>query len=284
MLKWSNIEAYALLMRMDKPIGTYLLLWPTFWALWIAASGYPGWHLLAVFGLGVFVMRSAGCVINDFADRNLDGHVERTSGRPLPSGQVSAKESIALFFLLMFIALGLVLSLDWHTILMSLPAAALAAIYPFMKRFTQLPQLVLGLAFSWGIPMVYVATMGYVSADGWWMFAANVVWTIGYDTKYAMVDREDDLKIGIKSTAILFGRFDKTAVALCQVFTLFAMLMVGDINAMPPIYYGCLAIAALMFIYQQWLIRNRDRAKCFAAFKHNHLVGLIIFIGILLSQ
>jgi len=272
--------AIKLITRMDKPIGTYLLLWPTYWALWIACDGWPSLHLLVVFSLGVFVMRSAGCVINDLADMKVDGKVERTKNRPLVSGLMTKNEAINLFGVLIGIALGLVLTLSWPTIYLSIVALILAASYPFMKRYTQLPQVVLGAAFSWGMIMVFSEAQGDVPAIAWLLFAANLLWTVAYDTLYAMVDRNDDLKIGVKSTAILFGHNDKRIVGLLQLMVLGLLFTVGDMLAFGWPYQLSLVMTAGMFAYQQMLIVNRERNYCFQAFLHNHWIGMIIFIGI----
>jgi len=279
-MKWQAVKQIT---RMDKPIGTYLLLWPTYWALWIAADGFPNYYLLLVFSLGVFVMRSAGCVINDYADRHIDGQVKRTQQRPLVSGTMSSQEAIMLFGVLIGIALGLVLTLSTYTILLSIVALILAATYPFMKRFTQLPQVVLGAAFSWGMIMAFAEFRGEIPTVAWLLFAANLLWTVAYDTMYAMVDRDDDLKIGVKSTAILFGQHDKRIILLLQLLTLALLFTVGEIQAFGWPYQLCLVICAGLFCYQQILIANRDRALCFQAFLHNHFVGLVVFIGVFIE-
>ena len=275
--------ATKLITRMDKPIGTYLLLWPTYWALWIASDGWPNFHLLIVFSLGVFVMRSAGCVINDIADIKVDGEVERTKNRPLISGLMSKEEAISLFGLLIGIALGLVLTLSWPTIYLSVVALLLAASYPFMKRYTHLPQVVLGAAFSWGMIMAFSEAQGEIPTIAWLLFLANLLWTVAYDTMYAMVDRDDDLKIGVKSTAILFGEHDKKIIGYIQLFVLGLLFSVGDILAFGWPYQLSLVISAGLFSYQQILISNRERDKCFQAFLHNHWVGMIVFIGIVVE-
>ncbi|MCP4986610.1 MAG: 4-hydroxybenzoate octaprenyltransferase [Colwellia sp.] len=276
--KWLAIK---LITRMDKPIGTYLLLWPTYWALWIASDGWPNIHLLMVFSLGVFIMRSAGCVINDFADRKIDGKVERTKNRPLVNGMITSTEAINLFGVLIGMALGLVLTLSWPTIYLSFVALFLAALYPFMKRYTQLPQVFLGAAFSWGMIMAFSEAQGEIPLLAWLLFFANLSWTVAYDTMYAMVDREDDLKIGVKSTAILFADNDKRIIGFLQLITLGLLWTVGDILAFGWPYQVSLVVAAGLFSYQQLLIINSERDKCFQAFLHNHWVGLIIFVGIL---
>jgi 4-hydroxybenzoate polyprenyltransferase len=276
--KWLAIK---LITRMDKPIGTYLLLWPTYWALWIASDGWPNLHLLIVFSLGVFIMRSAGCVINDYADRKIDGKVERTKNRPLVNGMMTSNEAINLFGILIGMALGLVLTLSWPTIYLSVVALFLAALYPFMKRYTQLPQVFLGAAFSWGMIMAFAEAQGQIPLVAWLLFLANLCWTVAYDTMYAMVDREDDLKIGVKSTAILFADNDKRIIGFLQLLTLGLLWTVGDILAFGWPYQLTLVVAGALFSYQQLLISNRERDTCFKAFLHNHWVGLIIFVGIL---
>lgn len=278
--KWLAIK---LITRMDKPIGTYLLLWPTYWALWIASDGWPNIHVLIVFSLGVFLMRSAGCVINDFADRNIDGGVERTKNRPLVNGMMTSEEAINLFGLLIGMALGLVLTLSLPTIYLSIVALLLAAIYPFMKRHTHLPQVVLGTAFSWGMIMAFMEVQGEIPPVAWLLFIANICWTVAYDTMYAMVDRDDDLKIGVKSTAILFGQHDKRIIAFLQLMTIALLWTVGDMLAFGWPYQLALIISAGLFSYQQLLISKRDRDGCFQAFLHNHWVGMIVFIGILIE-
>ncbi|GAB7218773.1 4-hydroxybenzoate octaprenyltransferase [Vibrio comitans] len=279
----SKMRAYFQLMRMDRPIGSLLLLWPTLWALVMASEGRPQWTVLVVFCLGVFLMRSAGCVINDFADRDLDGHVERTQFRPIPSGLVSAKEALALFGFLSIISFALVLTMNTLTIQLSFVGVALAALYPFMKRFTHLPQLVLGMAFSWAIPMAWAAESGHIAPLAWLLFVINMLWTIAYDTQYAMVDRDDDLKIGIKSTAILFGRFDKLIVGILQAITIILLLIVGESAALGAAFYWGVLVAGGLFVYQQWLIKTRDRALCFQAFLNNNYVGMVITIGLFVT-
>jgi 4-hydroxybenzoate polyprenyltransferase len=275
--KWQGIIEIT---RADKPIGIYLLLWPTYWALWIAGDGFPTLHWLVVFTLGVFVMRSAGCVINDWADRKVDGQVKRTEKRPLVTGLLTPNDALSLFGLLLGIALGLVLTLSWFTIQLSVVAVLLAASYPFMKRYTQLPQVVLGAAFSWGMIMAFAETMGEIPPVAWLLFSANLLWTVAYDTMYAMVDRDDDLNIDVKSTAILFGRHDKRIILLLQLATLGLLMSVGEILAFGWPYQLSLVVAAGFFCYQQILIVNRERDKCFQAFLNNHFVGLVVFIGI----
>jgi 4-hydroxybenzoate polyprenyltransferase len=278
--KW---QAYCHLMRIDKPIGTLLLLWPTLWALWLAGGGVPSPSVLLVFVLGVFLMRAAGCVVNDYADRAFDGHVKRTAGRPMPSGRVSEKEAKILFVSLVLVSFALVLTLNAMTIWLSLAALALAWVYPFMKRVTNLPQVVLGAAFGWSIPMAYAAVSESLPLSCWLLFLANICWTVAYDTLYAMVDRDDDLKIGIKSTAVLFGRHDKLIVGLLQFATLLLMLWVGYLMQLGGAFYWSLLLAGALFIHQQKQVAGRDRDACFRAFLNNNYVGLVLFIGIALS-
>jgi 4-hydroxybenzoate polyprenyltransferase len=279
-LSWPQIKQIT---RLDKPIGSYLLLWPTYWALWIAGQGQPGLHLLLVFSLGVLVMRSAGCVINDFADRKIDGKVARTKNRPLATGQVTPKQALLLFIFLLFVALFLVSSLSWLTIKMSFIALALATLYPFCKRYTHLPQLVLGAAFSWGMIMAFSEITGEVPLLAWLLFASNLIWTVAYDTMYAMVDRDDDIKIGVKSSAILFGQHDKRIIGFLQLLTLALWLTIGEMLAFGWPYQICIVISSAMFCYQQLLIKDRDPQLCFKAFLNNHLVGLIVFTGIFIE-
>ena len=276
-MKWQAIKQIT---RLDKPIGIYLLLWPTLWALWIAADGFPSLHLLAVFTLGVIIMRSAGCVINDYADRKVDGEVKRTENRPLVSGLMTNEQALSLFGFLIGSAFALVITLSWYSIYLSGVALALAASYPFMKRYTHLPQVVLGAAFSWGMIMAFAENMGEIPVEAWLLFTANLVWTVAYDTMYAMVDRDDDLRIGVKSTAILFGKHDKRIVGLLQLLTLALLLAVGERMAFGWPYQLSVVIAAGFFCYQQMLIANRERQACFRAFLNNHWVGMVVFFGI----
>lgn len=278
-----RLYQYALLMRLHRPIGIYLLLWPTLWALWIAGDGYPHPLIATVFILGVILMRSAGCVINDYADRHVDPHVQRTKTRPLATGQVSEKEAIVLFMILCILAFGLVLLMNKLTILLSFVAVLLAATYPFTKRYTYWPQAYLGLAFSWAIPMAFAAQTGTISFIAWWLFIINILWTIAYDTLYAMVDKKDDLLIGVKSTAILFGTADKIIIATLQLLVLMLLLWVGQQLQFNLFYYLGLLVAASLAIYQQWLIKQREPAKCFQAFLNNHWFGAAIFIGIVVQ-
>lgn len=275
--KW---QVFKQITRMDKPIGIYLLLWPTYWALWVAADGLPNLHLLLVFSLGVFIMRSAGCVINDYADRHVDGQVKRTAQRPLVSGAITSNQALQLFAFLIGGAIALVLTLSIATIKLSVVALILAASYPFMKRYTHLPQVVLGAAFSWGMIMAFAEIQGDVPVVAWLLFSANVLWTIAYDTMYAMVDRDDDIKVGVKSTAILFGQYDKRIIGLLQLLTLALLFTVAELLAFGWPFQLCLVASAGLFCYQQMLIAGREREACFQAFLNNHWVGLIIFIGI----
>ncbi|MBJ7222538.1 MULTISPECIES: 4-hydroxybenzoate octaprenyltransferase [unclassified Brenneria] len=275
--------AYCRLMRIDKPIGSLLLLWPTLWALWLAGRGAPEPWILFVFVAGVFLMRAAGCVINDYADRHFDGHVKRTASRPLPSGMVSEQSAKVLFVVLVLLAFGLVLTLNKMTIWLSVAGLALAWVYPFMKRVSHLPQLVLGAAFGWSIPMAYAAVSEALPLTCWMMFLAYVCWTVAYDTQYAMVDRDDDLKIGIKSTAILFGRFDTLIIGLLQAGVLLLLAVLGYMSSLGPVFYVSLLVAAGLFAYQQTLIAGRERDACFRAFRNNNYVGMVLFAGVLFS-
>jgi 4-hydroxybenzoate polyprenyltransferase len=271
---------YWRLVRADRPIGIYLLLWPALWALWVAAQGTPPWRILLVFVCGTALMRSAGCAINDYADRHLDGQVERTAQRPLASGLVGPREALAVFAVLSLAAFGLVLTLNLQTIAHSFVAVALAAVYPFMKRYTHVPQLVLGMAFGWAVPMAFSAVQDQVPPVAWVLFAATVVWALVYDTMYAMVDRDDDLKVGIKSTAILFGRLDRVVIGVLQVVMLGLLWQVGVMAGRGVWFAAGLTAAAVLFTYQQWLIRGRDRQQCFHAFLNNHYVGMLLFAGL----
>ncbi len=282
-LTQNKLLAYHRLMRTDKPIGALLLLWPTLWALWVATPGLPPLWILAVFVAGVWLMRAAGCVVNDYADRKFDGHVKRTANRPLPSGDVTEKEARTLFVVLILLSFLLVLTLNTMTILLSVAALALAWVYPFMKRYTHLPQVVLGAAFGWSIPMAFAAVSESVPLSCWLMFLANILWAVAYDTQYAMVDRDDDLKIGIKSTAILFGRQDKLIIGILQVAVLGLMVGIGYLNQLNGAFYAAIAAAGVLFIYQQKLIANREREACFKAFLNNNYVGLVLFLGLVVS-
>ena len=274
-----NWKAYAQLMRLDKPVGIYLLLWPTLWALLMAAQGLPPLEITVIFVAGVVVMRSAGCVINDYADRNVDGRVKRTTQRLLATGEATPKQALQLFGALIVIAFILVLFLNWQTIALSVVALMLAASYPFMKRYTHLPQVVLGAAFGWAIPMAFMAVQETVPTYAWWLFIANLLWTVAYDTMYAMVDRDDDLQIGVKSTAILFGKNDVLIVMLLQACALIILWCIGcTINATWP-YYTAVLFSALLCARQYQLIKRRQREGCFTAFIENHYIGLAITLG-----
>lgn len=285
-MKWqlqaSHWRFYQQLMRLDKPIGTYLLLWPTGWALWLASAGLPEFKLIAVFALGVLLMRSAGCVINDYADRGFDGAVERTKNRPLAAGQVSPTEALQLFAVLVLLSASLLLWLDWQTVLLAPVALALAACYPLMKRVTQLPQVVLGAAFSWGMVMSFMAVQGQLPLLCWLLYGANLCWTVAYDTFYAMVDQADDEKIGVKSSARFFGRYTLWAIALLQLAMLALLEWAGSLAGLGQPFSIALVLALVCFFYQHRLARQ-GRDGCFRAFLHNHYVGLIIFVGIVLS-
>ena len=267
-------------MRFDKPIGTFLLAAPTLWGIALANEGFPSLRLLAIFLAGIVVMRAAGCIANDLADRNLDGHVERTRLRPLVTGALSVKEAVALLLLLLTTALGLVALTNPLTIKLSFAGAGLAMIYPLMKRITHLPQIVLGIAFSWSIPMAFAASINALPGALWWLFVANLLWTVVYDTQYAMVDREDDLSVGIKSTAILFGALDVRIIGLLQCLCLIAFWRCGVAFSLGPIYYAAVAAVGILFARHLWLIRDRDIEQCFAAFNQSKWIGLIILIGL----
>lgn len=279
----SKMAAYSRLMRIDKPIGSLLLLWPTLWALWLAGRQAPPLNVLLVFVLGVFFMRAAGCVVNDFADRKIDGFVKRTRERPLPSGAVTPREAKLLFAGLVLISFALVLTMNSMTIWLSLGGLGLAWLYPFMKRYTHLPQVVLGAAFGWAIPMGWAAVSESVPLTCWLLFLANICWTVAYDTQYAMVDRDDDLKIGVKSTAILFGRYDKLIIGLLQLATLCLMALVGWQLHLNDIFYWSVLVAGVFFVHQQKLIARRRRELCFKAFLNNNWVGLVLFMGVVLG-
>ena len=267
-------------MRFDKPIGTFLLAAPTLWGIALANDGFPSLRLLAIFLAGIVVMRAAGCIANDLADRNLDGHVERTRLRPLVTGALSVKEALALLLLLLATALGLVALTNPLTIKLSFAGAGLAMIYPLMKRITHLPQIVLGIAFSWSIPMAFAASINALPSALWWLFTANLLWTVVYDTQYAMVDREDDLSVGIKSTAILFGNLDVRIIGLLQCLCLIAFWRCGVAFALGPIYYAAVVTVGILFARHLRLIRDRDIEQCFAAFNQSKWIGLIILTGL----
>ena len=279
--RWrERLGQYWKLVRGDRPIGVLLLLWPTWWALWLAAGGFPPFWTLFVFTAGVWLTRSAGCVINDYADRWLDPQVERTRDRPLASGAVSGREALAVFAVLMLVAFVLVLTLNRLTVYLSFIGLVLAATYPYLKRYTYLPQVYLGLAFGWGIPMAFAAVQGEVPPLAWVLYCANILWATAYDTWYAMVDREDDLRAGSKSTAILFGDMDLVAQGILYVLVFFALFLVGRQAQLGLYYWAGLAIAAVLVVYEFFLARHREREACFRAFLHNNWVGMAIFAGI----
>jgi 4-hydroxybenzoate polyprenyltransferase len=279
----ARAPAFILLTRANKPIGTYLLLWPTLSALWLAAGGWPDWHLILIFGLGTWLMRSAGCCINDFADATVDGQVKRTEGRAIVTGQVSRREAFVCFLVLCLLSAVLLLFLNIQTMLLSLGAVLLTFLYPFMKRYTHLPQVVLGMAFSWGILMAFMAQTGALPAIAWVLYVANCLWTVAYDTQYAMVDREYDLQIGVKSTAILFGDADKVMIGMLQGMFVLALLLVGRSLGLNLWYYLGVIVASALLVYQQLLIRDRKPEACFSAFLNNHWVGLAVFAGVVLG-
>lgn len=272
---------YSILMRLNKPIGILLILWPTLWALWIAGDGSPQLSIVIIFSCGVVLMRSAGCVINDYADRNIDKHVERTKLRPLVTGIVSPKEALIVFAVLSSFAFSLVLSLNLLTIYLSFGAILLASIYPFMKRYTHLPQVVLGMAFGCSVPMAFAALTNDVPQIAWLIYVQTVVWTVVYDTMYAIVDRDDDIKIGVKSTAILFGDADKIIIAMFQLLLILGFMLLGRELQLGLYYFIGVAIAAMLSAYQQYLIKDRDRTKCFKAFLNNNWYGAAVFAGLL---
>ena len=286
-INWSYLRdrahQYYLLTRMNRPIGIFLLLWPTLWALWVAAQGFPDWHVLIVFVCGVFLMRSAGCVINDYADRNFDPLVSRTRERPIAAGRVKPREALLLFAVLCLLAFALVLTMNSLTIKLSVVGVALAAVYPFMKRYTHLPQVVLGMAFGWAIPMGFAAQMDAVPKVAWLMYVVNVVWSVVYDTMYAMADREDDIKAGVKSTAILFGDADRVIIAILQGMVLLGLLLLGQQLDLGVAYNLSLLVVVGLGLYQQYLIRHRQPAQCFAAFLNNNWLGAAVFAGLVLS-
>lgn len=283
MRMFEKLVDYGQLIRLDKPIGTVLLLWPTLWGLWIAGEGQPAAKNVIIFVAGVFIMRSAGCVINDIADRDIDRHVARTRQRPLTSGRVSLKEAIGLFITFCLVALLLVLNLNLKAILLSLIGAVLAACYPFMKRFTHLPQVFLGVAFAWGIPMAFAAQTNSLPAICWWLMLANIFWVVAYDTMYAMADKHDDMKIGVKSTAILFGKYDRTLILVCQILVLGILVFIGRMLALNHFYYLLLALSGVFAIFQASLYFTREPQKCFRAFLNNAWFGGFVFFGIVLA-
>jgi 4-hydroxybenzoate polyprenyltransferase len=278
-----RLSEYAKLARMHKPIGAALLLWPTWWALWLAAGDFPPWPTLIIFTLGVFLMRSAGCVINDYADRELDPEVKRTRERPIAAGAVSPREALVVFFVLIALAFGLVLFTNKLTIELSFVGAFLAATYPFTKRYTHLPQVYLGAAFGWAIPMAFAAVTNSTPPLCWLLFLGNVLFSTIYDTEYAMVDRDDDLRVGAKSTAILFGDADLSILGVLMATFLLAMALVAQRGHLHWPYFAGLAVAAGLFAYQMWIMRGRDRDACFAAFRNNNWVGMALWLGIVMS-
>ncbi len=278
-----SVHNYWVLARFDRPIGTLILLWPALWALWLASDGKPDILVLTVITLGVIVMRAAGCVINDYADRDFDPHVERTKTRPIAAGKIKPKSALIFFVVLCAIAFGLVLLLNTLTIKLSFIGAFLAASYPFMKRYTHLPQAYLGIAFGWAVPMAFAAQMNAIPPVAWVLYLAVTLWALVYDTMYAMVDKDDDLKIGVKSTAILFGNYDRHIMAILQCVILLLLFIVGELKNLGPFYYLSLLIAAGFFVYQQKLIFHREKTACFRAFLNNNWFGLVVFLGLLLD-
>lgn len=278
----TQLRNYAKLMRIDKPIGIWLLMWPTLWALWLAGDGHPDQGLFVVFVLGVFIMRSAGCVLNDYVDRKIDPYVERTRTRPIASGAVAPAEALVLFLALSLIAIGLATMLNKPARMLAIVAAGLTVAYPFIKRVVSIPQFVLGAAFGWAVPMAFAAQTGEIPQLAWLVFGTALVWAVIYDTFYAMVDREDDRKVGVKSTALLFGEVDLFVIAGLQLLMLTALTFVGLRAELGFWYFASVAGAAVLMAYHQWLARDRQPAGCFAAFLHNHTIGLVIFVGIVL--
>jgi 4-hydroxybenzoate polyprenyltransferase len=276
----NRLKNYAELMRLDKPIGTFLLLWPTLWSIWLASEGQPQAKIIIIFLLGVLTMRSAGCVINDFADRKFDPFVERTKNRPLARGDVSAFEALMLFTGLSLIGIFLALQLNYKTQLFAVAGGCITIIYPFIKRFFSIPQLILGIAFGWACPMAFTAQVGNVTKLGWIVFTTAIIWAVIYDTFYAMSDRKDDLKIGIKSTAILFGKHDLLIIFGSQLLMIINLIFIGKIAELGYLFYVSIGISTIFMIYQQWLARDRVSQNCFAAFMNNNYVGMTIFIGI----
>jgi 4-hydroxybenzoate polyprenyltransferase len=279
----NQLRQYARLMRLDKPVGIWLLLWPTLWALWLAGQGHPDPGLFAIFMIGVIVMRSAGCVLNDFADRKIDPYVERTRQRPIASGAVAPAEALLLFVALALIAVGLATMLNRPTQLLAVVAATLTLVYPFIKRFVSIPQFFLGAAFGWAVPMAFAAQTGQATQLGWLVFGVALIWAVIYDTFYAMVDRPDDERIGVKSTAILFADLDLFVIGGLQVLMLTGLVFVGNMAGLGLWFYLSLVVTAMLMIYHQWLARDRDPEGCFAAFLHNHYIGMVVFIGIVLN-
>lgn len=277
------MNAYFRLMRFDKPIGIYLLLWPTLWGLFLAKRGFPDIDLLIIFTLGVILMRSAGCVINDFADRKIDKFVMRTKDRPLTSGEISEKGALILFSFLILMSFGLVLMTNFLTVQLSIAAVFLATLYPFVKRWSNLPQFVLGSAFAMSIPMAFSATLGFVPSNAWWIFLASILWTIVYDTIYAMSDRDDDIKIGVKSTAILFGKYDRLIIGLFQVLFTATLFVIADSFQLGLFFKISIFLSVLIMIYHQYLIKDREKSTCFKVFLNNHIIGAILLIGVIID-
>lgn len=278
------MNPYFRLMRLDKPIGIYLLLYPTLWALFLAKNELPDAELLLIFILGVILMRSAGCIINDYADRRIDKLVKRTHNRPIASGEISSKNALILFTCLLVLALFLVLMTNWATIQLAMISAMLVTLYPFTKRWTHLPQLVLGLTFAMSVPMAFAATLGIIPVSAWWVFLATVVWTVIYDTMYAMADREEDLKIGVKSTAILFAKFDRIIIAALQLMLMVILLQIGVVFELKLGYFVMLFVVLGLMIHHQYLIKNREKNYCFKAFLHNNYIGISVLLGIIFSK
>ena len=278
----TQLRNYGKLMRVDKPVGIWLLLWPTLWALWLAGEGTPDQGLFVIFILGVFIMRSAGCVLNDYADRNIDPYVERTRTRPIATGAVAPTEALILFAALALVAIGMATMLNRQTQLLAVVAGVLTVIYPFVKRYLSIPQFVLGAAFGWAVPMVFAAQTGGTPELAWLVFGTAMIWAIIYDTYYAMVDREDDLKVGVRSTATLFGDVDIFVVAGLQLTMLFALLLIGIRADLSGWYYLSVLCAGALMAYHFWLARDRQPEGCFAAFLHNHYIGMVVFVGIVL--
>ena len=278
-----RLYRYGLLVRLNKPIGILLLMWPTLWALWIAGQGQPPWQIVLIFMLGVTLMRSAGCAINDFADRKIDGLVSRTRLRPIATGLVSAREAVGVFLVLSLLAFLLLFFLNWQTMALSVIAVILAAAYPFMKRYTYFPQVVLGAAFGWAVPMAFMAVTESLPPVAWVVFVATLLWALIYDTQYAMVDREDDLRIGVKSTAILFGRHDLLIIAILQAIMLVLLVVIGLMAGRGWIFYAGLAAGVGFFVYQQMISQEREPKACFEAFLNNNQFGMVVFLGLMLD-
>ena len=276
-------KAYLRLMRLHQPVGIWLLLWPTLWALLIAGEGRPDEYVLVVFIIGTVILRSAGCIINDYADRNIDSHVERTKDRPLATGQINVRDAIKLFIMLMLVGFALVLTMNRLTQGFAVAGALITILYPFSKRFISFPQLVLGVAFAWGVPMAFAAQLEFVPRVGWLLFINTIIWGVIYDTEYAMADRNEDLKIGVKSSAIFFGDLDRIFIGVLQLMFLVGMILVGQSANLGGWFLSSIGIAGILFLYQQYLIRNRDALRCFNAFKNNATLGLFVLTGIVLD-